>query len=390
MLRAGLRNLKSLQYLFKVETLGSLPRRMPKKLPTKFIAQSADRLSQIVDLSGKVKASSDFHDGAKGSAAAVGRLRLWGSVAVAAAPGMLKSALLGGSLFWMHDVAVAQQKRLYAYVSPPGSQGSQGEKVNTAGLSATSNTASALASASVYASAPASASASASASAPAPTVTAVGYGSILLPALLAMNGGLAAGGTHGTLYVLWDRVYSTLRAVTPKTFGALTPPSAQGSLAGTALSHSLVHGSLFGTYELLKWSSLYAIAAARALASSTEADVDSVGAGRGAWRWAGTGEVDGVWAPSERDTGSIQGLAGVLFASTAAALVAEGVGNVTLGMEEQGAVEGGRVAARLLSSGEWFRVAFPTLRPTALAALSAPTVLGFFAYEYAKDLHLSS
>ncbi|KAJ1418327.1 hypothetical protein B484DRAFT_421821 [Ochromonadaceae sp. CCMP2298] len=101
MLRAGLHNLKSLQYLFNVKTLGSLPRRMPKKLPTKFIAQSADRLRQIVDLSGKVKTSSDFHDGAKGGAAGTpASLRLWGTVVVAAALGMLKSVLLGGSLFY--------------------------------------------------------------------------------------------------------------------------------------------------------------------------------------------------------------------------------------------------------------------------------------------------
>jgi hypothetical protein len=93
------------------------------------------------------------------------------------------------------------------------------------------------------------------------------------PTLLAMVAGGVSGGMHGAAQTLWDHTARALSPPDPKsrsglftattaaatataTTVAIPAVTARSLLCGTMVSHTLVHGTLFGSYELAKRSSL--------------------------------------------------------------------------------------------------------------------------------------
>mmetsp|Transcript_10881 Transcript_10881/g.17715 ORF Transcript_10881/g.17715 Transcript_10881/m.17715 type:complete len:380 (+) Transcript_10881:86-1225(+) len=354
--RSVLRGLKWTQLFFRAETLGSLPRRVP----TKLIAKSADRLSQIVDIRDHYNASSEIYkpnDNLIGKRSIFRKLMNYKNMLLIAMPSVIKSAILGSALFWLHDESVVFQKRIIcnekgsitpeitAAATPPGVFGDFR---------------------SLY---------------------------VLAPAVMAINGGIVGGSAHGTLYVIWDYGHNKiqniaaarpyLRRLLPKRTDAAFV--SVGSLAGTALSHCFVHACLFGTYELVKWMGLYGIAWSRTLNhqgelhvvhSSRDPNNDNTS----------TPSIHVPVVPVEEDASTIEGAAVVCVAASCAALVAEGVGNLTLTLEEEGVIAGVRILSQK-PRAQWWAVAFPTKSPRVLAAISFPTVLGFFAYEYGKEMY---
>lgn len=99
---------------------------------------------------------------------------------------------------------------------------------------------------------------------------------ILFPSLLAMSAGGVSGCVHGFSYTAWDAVGSHLfqppshintSVASPVSLHVhhttikkeATSASFRKILSGTMLSHTLVHGALFGSYELTKRSALVLI-----------------------------------------------------------------------------------------------------------------------------------
>ena len=85
---------------------------------------------------------------------------------------------------------------------------------------------------------------------------------ILFPSLLALAAGGTSGSLHGLAYTSWDALGARLfpLKVLPTTIEMEIKPvnvvSFRNILAGTMLSHTFVHGVLFGSYEVVKRSAL--------------------------------------------------------------------------------------------------------------------------------------
>ena len=73
---------------------------------------------------------------------------------------------------------------------------------------------------------------------------------VLLPTGIALLAGSASGCLHGLSYSTWETVGSQL--LRSKGHSSNSNPRPRNHLLGTMVSHSLVHGVLFGTYEFTK------------------------------------------------------------------------------------------------------------------------------------------
>lgn len=94
---------------------------------------------------------------------------------------------------------------------------------------------------------------------------------VLFPTVFALGAGGASGCLHGISYTSWDAIgtkfkqskyFSTPTAATAASSAASLSANMlpfRSLLVGTMLSHALVHGALFGSYELAKRSSLVLI-----------------------------------------------------------------------------------------------------------------------------------
>jgi hypothetical protein len=165
---------------------------------------------------------------------------------------------------------------------------------------------------------------------------------VVVPSAFSGFAGCLSGASHGILSTWWDRAVHLIPPL--RNQGFATHPVFPLS---SALSHCLVHGSLFGLYEGTKRATMYSIGLSHA------------------------GE----------DISRIEGGMCIVFAGLFAGLVSDAIGIVTAPIEQVGWREGRPKA----------KEAFKTLpflslpRRSYLLKSIAPTMLGFVAYEYAKE-----
>ena len=85
-----------------------------------------------------------------------------------------------------------------------------------------------------------------------------GDSQVVFPTLFALTAGGGSGCLHGLSYTLWDHI--GIKLFESKNIKYVDKINAKVSfrnlLSGTMLSHTLVHGALFGSYEATKRSSL--------------------------------------------------------------------------------------------------------------------------------------
>jgi len=144
--------------------------------------------------------------------------------------------------------------------------------------------------------------------------------------LSAGSGGLA-GGVHGVLYYIW---------------GKFLPPKGNFSLGGAVVSHGLVHCSLFMSYEMSK----------RFLMSFMNVDYTDYG---GAVAVAAAGGISGI--------------------------LQEFVNYYTFPFEDRGI---NKTSLRVVKN-----LPNPSLRTFLSPGIILPSMIGFLAYEYSKEIVLS-
>ena len=171
----------------------------------------------------------------------------------------------------------------------------------------------------------------------------------------AFIAGGASGAFHGILFCAWDYVAirtvqiadksSSLKSILGNNiislrFSSSTPLPNPSIVAGTALSHCLVHSALFSSYITLKntmWNSL---------------------------------------CENDRDSGSLKGIFSVAIAGGLSGMIAETLGICTSVLEEKGIFHGIKsfsLSPRLFTS-------------RTIMIASFPGSLGFLAYEFGKDV----
>jgi hypothetical protein len=191
--------LRNLKYVLRAETIGSMPRRI--KVPTRYvIAQSADKLSQIHDIRHHVKHAHEKH---KNSQIKTNPFKLIFNTISTASLGIIKSALLGGALFTIHD------------------------EIYKLGMHAVNNNIQNSSS----------------------TEYSPWFKYVIIPGTFSCIAGTISGAGHGILSSLWDKTsYKLHPNIT------LSTPS---HIIGTSISHACVHCILFGLYESIKRLHLY-------------------------------------------------------------------------------------------------------------------------------------
>lgn len=168
---------------------------------------------------------------------------------------------------------------------------------------------------------------------------------LLLP-VTCTAAGAAAGACHGALYVVWEygRVgLARLRAsfAPPRGAGGLAPAVAvEHRLGGTAAAHALAHGTLFGSFEVVK---------------------------------------EGLFTATGAKHEEPLGVALVGFAGAVAGFCEESVSHFTQSMELEG-VSSLRGALK--------RYGAPPVRVIARTA-ALPSAVGFLSFEYGREVVLS-
>jgi hypothetical protein len=281
--------LRSISYLTRIESIG----RLPLRIPTKIVARSADKLGQITDVMGKLQGAYEEIKERN----ITSKVKSFFHTSLKAYHGMVKSGLLGGILFSMYEEIVSHVHQRQC-LSISNHSMDFNELVLTSSLASTS-------------------------------------------------AGLISGGSHGLLHSLWDRSLfsmSTFLKLPAHIYEEISlhlqPTRPQFFSLGTCLSHSLVHGTLFGSYEFTKRMSLYLM---------------------------------NMNHESENLT-MVEGGICVLLGGLAAGVISETVGTITAPLEEKGIREGIKDIVNL--------------RPAQLTysvRSIGPTILGFLAYEYTKE-----
>lgn len=284
--------LRNLSYLTKIETIG----RLPLKLPSKIIGKSANQITQINEIIEKLKNSyeeiknkniksiynSIFH------------------ITIMTYHNIIKSGLLGGLVFQLYeDILTQTNQNKCSKIS--------NKSINFNNL-------------------------------------------VLYSSLYSLSAGLLSGSVHGLLYTLWDKsLYILLKYIKlpSNIYNEIIyhiPPNNSIHILGTTLSHSLVHGSLFGTYEFFKRLCLYLI---------------------------------GLTHESHHLT-LIEGGISIFCGGLMCGIVSDTVGTITNSFEENG----------IKYTIENFNLKNLQFRYSVRSI--GPTILGFYAYEYTKDSFLSS
>ena len=299
--------LRSVGYFTRIESIGRLPARIPHKV----VSKSADRLGQLHENYVLVK---EAYESARKSHPG-SRIKSLLQTALLTSHGMLKSAILGGILFSIYEGIIQEFESMQLFSIPPDN--------NTFSLQ-----------------------------------------NIVMPSIYTGLAGSFAGFTHGVLFSAWDRSVTAIPTQWWRTLDMHAPAAARTSYTlGTATSHLLVHGSLFGTYEFTKRSGLYLLGLRH----------------------------------GDEHLSRFQGGLCVLTGGMAAGVMSDLVGKGTRNLEEVGVRQtclhlfhrpvtgGGEVWAWAMPSprelGRMFRSAVKSAFPTAL---------GFLAFEYAKDFTSAS
>jgi hypothetical protein len=283
--------LRSIGYVTRIESIGRLPVRIPHKI----VAKSADRLGQLHEFQDMVR---DTYQESRQRNPGSHATALF-QTGILTSHGLVKSAVLGGILFSIYETTVAAVAKTH-YLSHMDDSSHFFEFV-------------------------------------------------VLPTAAFGTAGACAGSTHGIMYSIWDRGLSVLPS---KWWPASVPKS---SPIGTAISHACVHGTLFGSYEVCKRGSLFALG----------------------------------YAHREEHLSKVEGGLCVVFGGCVAGVLSDGVGRVTVGLEQSGVSSGVAMIRsnfqNFLNSPELTKQPVKTFVRSAL-----PTTLGFLAFEYAKELAASS
>jgi hypothetical protein len=274
--------LRSVGYVTRIESIG----RLPVRIPTKIVAKSADKIGQLTDMIDNLQtAYNDIKERKMGS-----KFRSLFHTSLRAYHGVVKSGVLGGVLFSLYEEIISQVNSKQCL-----SISNQSKHFDELVLSAS---------------------------------------------LVSTSAGLVSGGSHGILYTLWDRSLYTLTSVLKLPDSLSNGRQPPFFTCGTCLSHSLVHGSLFGGYEFTKRLSLYLMNLSHQSDHLTK----------------------------------VEGGLSILFGGLAGGMLSETVSAFTAPLEEAGLRDGMREIGRR----GWPEIKF-SVRSIG------PTLLGFFAYEYAKD-----
>lgn len=280
--------LRSISYITRIESIG----RLPVRIPTKIVGKSADKISQITDVIDRLQtAYNDVKDHKISS-----KLKSFFHVSAKAYHGMVKSGILGGILFSLYEEIVS---RVHSQQCLPLSN--QSKDFNEL----------------------------------------VWYSS-----LVSASAGAVSGGSHGILYSLWDRSLHSITSylklpsqVYEELSLQILTTRPQFFTLGTCVSHTLVHGSLFGTYELTKRTCLYLLNL--------------------------THETDHLT--------KLEGGLSIISGGLAAGVMSDTIGALTAPFEEFGILEGIQSIVKN--------------RPQISYSIRSlgPTILGFLAYEYTKE-----
>jgi hypothetical protein len=264
------------------------------RIPTKIVARSADKIGQITDVIDNLHtAYEDIKQRQIGS-----KFRSLFHTSLKAYHGIVKSGILGGVLFSLYEEIISQVNGRHCLSISNESKHFQEL--------------------------------------------------VLSSSLLSTSAGLISGGTHGILYTLWDRSLFSMTSylkLPEHLYNEIAlhiqPHDRRPSFftCGTCLSHSLVHGSLFGSYEFTKRLSLYLM---------------------------------NLTHESDQLT-KVEGGLSILLGGIAGGVISETVSALTTPLEEVGVRKG---IAEILSSRPQIKYSVRSI---------GPTLLGFFAYEYAKD-----
>ena len=281
--------LRSIGYLTRIESIG----RLPLRIPTKIVAKSADKLGQITDVIDKLQgAYNDIKERKMRS-----KVKSFFHTSLKAYHGMVKSGLLGGILFSMYEEIVSHVRQRKCL--PLSNQSKDFNEL------------------------------------------------VLASSLVSASAGFISGGSHGLLHSLWDRSLFSMSNflkfpahIYEEISLHLQPTRPQFFCLGTCLSHSLVHGSLFGSYEFTKRMCLYLMNMNHETHHLT----------------------------------MVEGGICILFGGLTAGVISETIGTITVLLEEKGIREGIQDIVKQRS-----------IRLTYSVRSIGPTILGFLAYEYTKD-----
>eukprot|EP01041_Mallomonas_annulata_P002122 gene2122-4145_t len=321
-IRSLMRSLKTLNQIIRSVTIGSLPR---GPLPLQTIGQAADQLNQLLEFKSIAK-NIKLQIEEKNSFTK--RISHWLHIFIKTLPEMIKSTILGTTLFSIYDTTSMAifNKFKSSYESIP----------------------------------------------------------ILSTTLTAFSAGTFGGIAHGTLYFLWDKTYNTINTYI-KSHGASIfnfkfnintctsslPLVAKASFPGLVLSHTLVHGVLFSTFECSKVmlsqniNNKYTQLSSYTTTTPTNHNQTSQ-------------EITLNKNSSSSSSLSMKPVIDIIcvgVAGAAAGITAEVTGHYTEPLEKHGVTSEGWRLVRLL----------PRPGKSLLVTAMLPSALGFLAYELSKS-----
>lgn len=285
--------LRGIGYITRIESIGRLPVRIPHKV----VSKSADRLSQLHDTH---QMMTDAYEAAR-RMHPESRIKSIMQTALVTSHGIIKSAILGGALFAVYEESIDRLIQ-HQYFSDTADSSRLVEFV-------------------------------------------------CIPALYSSCVGAIAGMGHGICFSLWDKAIHSTPRVRQSLHAHLSTRPKRSYTLGTAASHTLVHGALFGSYELFKRGSLHAIGLAH----------------------------------RDDHLSRIEGGLCVMMGGLSAGALSDAVGRVTEAFEEAGLRDGisrFRTASRSVFTLPKYGTIGQSVRRTMRTAF--PTMLGFLAFEYAR------
>ena len=320
--------LKSVSYLTRIESIG----RLPLTLPIKIIGNSATTLTQINEIIETIKSSySEIKEKKiKSSFNSIFHITLKSYL------NFFKSGILGGILFQIYEDTLIQLS-LSSSLSTSTSNSLISSIFVTIFPCNSSSTSS-------------NSSSSSSQASNRHTLLEFNQSNefnklVLYSSFLSLSSGLISGGVHGTLSTTWDySLFILLKYFKFSTYikQEITyhiPNKNSINFIGTTISHSLIHGSLFGTYEFIKRLSLYLI---------------------------------GLTHQSHHLT-LIEGGFSIFLGGFICSIVSDTISVVTNSLQENGIIKTIKI----------FK--FKELEFKYSMRSTIPTILGFYAYEYTKD-----
>jgi len=220
-IRSFLKSLRAITRIVTSITLGSLPR---TRIPLHSLGQTADQLSQLLELRSHIRKSTDSQKKYPT------RLSRWLHIAFVAFPEMLKSTILGTVLFTTYD---GLTEVLYEIIRDRHTRAKkQSESATEIHVNDKSE-----------------------------KVFNYTKRLFIFPNLfISVFVGAIGGSVHGLLYYIWEaghhRVYLWTNRELSKPIH-LSSSMLKLSLCGTLASHTLSHAALFGTYHFTKQSLFY-------------------------------------------------------------------------------------------------------------------------------------